>query len=73
MKNFREERKIKLGDKQMTLNTNSHALPTMQREVAVSWKRCLDREQEIERLAAQINIFYSGYYESFNQHPQIFR
>ncbi|MED0905300.1 hypothetical protein [Bacillus nitratireducens] len=34
MKILREEKKIKLGDKQMTLNTYSHVLPTMQREVA---------------------------------------
>ncbi|OFD46396.1 hypothetical protein BWGOE3_29000 [Bacillus mycoides] len=30
----REENKIKLWDKQMMLNTYSHVLPTMQREVA---------------------------------------
>ncbi|PGM81838.1 hypothetical protein CN957_10130 [Bacillus cereus] len=30
----REEKKIKLWDKQMMLNTYSHVLPTMQREVA---------------------------------------
>ncbi|WP_368491307.1 hypothetical protein [Bacillus wiedmannii] len=34
MKILREENKIKLGDKQTTLNTYSHVLPTMQREVA---------------------------------------
>ncbi|WLP61935.1 hypothetical protein Q9G86_14775 [Bacillus thuringiensis] len=30
----REEKKMKLWDKQMMLNTYSHVLPTMQREVA---------------------------------------
>ncbi len=34
MKILREEKKMKLGDKQMTLNTHIHVLPTMRREVA---------------------------------------
>ncbi|MEX0377277.1 hypothetical protein AB3X48_08905 [Bacillus sp. S4] len=34
MKILREEKKIKLGDIQTTLNTYSHVLPTIQREVA---------------------------------------
>ncbi|SCC62979.1 hypothetical protein [Bacillus mycoides] len=33
MKILREEKKIKLWDKQMTLNTYIHVLPTMRREV----------------------------------------
>ncbi|PYE96171.1 hypothetical protein [Bacillus sp. 196mf] len=34
MKILREEKKMKLGDKQMTINTYIHVLPTMRREVA---------------------------------------
>ncbi|MGX5647592.1 hypothetical protein ACWKS6_21680 [Bacillus cereus] len=34
MKILCEEKKMELGDKQMTLNTYIHVLPTMQREVA---------------------------------------